>query len=294
MTSAIDPKFLSDFRRIQILTAHLAEDVLAGAYRSAFKGKGMEFEEVRAYQQGDEVRSIDWNVTARMGHPYVKNFREERELTVLLVVDISASEKFGTREELKNQWIAEIGAVLAFSAIKNQDKVGVLLFSDQIELYLQPKKGLRHVLRIIRELLYFKPRHKGSNLAAALSFVGKVHRRASVCFILSDFLCPPFEHELSLIAQHHDIIAISFTDRSEKQFPPFPLASVQDLETGERKVLDMAKADNQAAFAENSLKRKQALKTLIHKNKGGLIEIDGSKPYVESLKHFFKSRGKPR
>lgn len=280
--------------RIQIISTQLASDVLAGAYRSAFKGIGIEFEEVREYQPGDDVRSIDWNVTARMNHPYIKIFREERELTVLLVVDVSASLRFGSRNRLKSELIAEIGAALAFSAIKNHDKVGLILFSDIIEKYVPPGKGVRHVLRIIRELLVFEPKQRGSDVKQALSFLGNVQRRAGICFLLSDFLCSDYAHEAALIARKHDLISICITDPYENRFPGIPLVALRDLETQQSALLDTSAASLQDQYNKTSVQRIQQNKTLMNKLNAGFIEVRTDKPYMLPLRKFFKLRERGR
>ena len=276
--------------RIQILSTQLATDVLAGAYRSAFKGLGMEFEEVREYQTGDDIRSIDWNVTARMNHPYIKKFQEERELTVILVVDVSASLRFGSRDQLKSEVVAEIGAALAFSAIKNHDKVGLILFSEIIEKYVPPGKGVRHVLRIIRELLVFKPKQRGSNLKGALAFLGRVQRKAGICFVLSDFLCSDYAHEAALIAQKHDLISICLTDPYENVFPKISLVSLADLESRETSLLDTSVNQTQSQFKEETTLRIKRNKQLMHKLNAGFIEVHTYKPYMLPLRKFFKLR----
>ena len=276
--------------KIQIETAHLATGLLAGAYRSAFKGKGIEFEEVREYQTGDEMRSIDWNVTAKMGHPYIKNFREERELTVLLIVDASSSTRFGSKNESKNKLIAEIGAMIAFSAIKNNDKVGLLLFSNEIKKYLTPKKGTRHVLHIIRELLVTPQPNQETDLRQALAFLGKVQSQRSICFVISDFMCPDFSHEFSLLAKRHDLIAISVIDPYEVAFPNINLAALTDLETGEHQLIDTGSPSRQKSFMEASEKRLNELKTLAAKNDAGFIDIRTGQPYVKPIEQFFKMR----
>lgn len=277
-------------RRIQILSTQLATDVLAGAYRSAFKGIGMEFEEVREYEPGDDVRSIDWNVTARMNHPYIKKFREERELTVILVVDVSASLRFGSRDQLKSEVIAEIGAALAFSAIKNHDKVGLILFSEIIEKYVPPGKGVRHVLRIIRELLVFEPKQRGSDLKGALSFLGNVQRRAGICFLLSDFLCSDYAHEAALIARKHDLISICVTDPYENVFPKIPLVTLTDLETKETALVDTSFEIIQDSYTKSTSHRIQKNKQLMHKLNAGFIEVRTDKSYMLALQKFFKLR----
>jgi uncharacterized protein (DUF58 family) len=277
-------------RRIQIQTTHLADDVLAGAYHSAFKGKGIEFEEVREYLPGDDIRSIDWNVTARMSHPVVKLFKEERELTVLLMIDISSSCRFGKTEKSKRRLIAEMGALLAFSAIKNNDKVGLLLFSEGTEKYLPPRKGLRHVLRVIRELLFYTPRKKGTNVAQALAFAGKLHRRSAVCFVISDFISPSFENQWMLLAQRHDLIAVHVSDPYEKQFPDVGLAVMEDLETGLKSIIDTKAERVQTAVKEHALGAQERLKSLCHRAKTGLIEASTDRPLLAILKKFFKQR----
>ncbi len=293
MTAPTIPDLFKTIRRIQISSVQLANDALAGAYRSAFRGKGMEFEDVREYQPGDEIRSIDWNVTARMNHPYIKNFREERELTVLLVVDVSASSRFGSRDHAKATLIAEIGAIFAFSAIKNNDKVGLILFSDIVEKYVPPGKGVQHVLRIIRELLAFQPKSKGTDLKGALSFLGKVQNRKGVCFLISDFLCPDFSHEAALIAQRHDLVAICLTDPYESKFPAVNLVALTDLETGKTALIDASIAV-QETFSQTAKQRMQQNRHLFKKIGADFINIRTDQPYLVELHKFFKIREKRR
>lgn len=282
-------------RRIHIDTNRLVEDMLSGAYRSAFKGNGMEFEEVREYTQGDEIRSIDWHVTARMNQPFVKKFREERELTVMLVVDVSASSRFGTVNRRKSELIAEVAAVLAFSAIKNQDKVGLILFSDQVEKYLPPRKGTRHVLRAIRELLVFEPQHKGTNISAALAFLSKVQKKSAVCFLLSDFLSKGDDsHEIRLASNHYDLIAIDVKDPSELSFSSMGLITLRDLESGELAVIDSDFLPVQHHYAEEAKKRHMKLKSLMRQLGSGLLELRTDKPYAASIRRYFKDREKRR
>jgi len=290
--SAVSQDILKKIRRIQIVTTQLANDVLAGAYRSAFKGKGMEFEEVREYQPGDEVRSIDWNVTARMNHPYIKTFREERDLTVLLVIDVSASSYFGSHYERKSTLMAEIGGVLAFSAIKNNDKIGLLLFSDVVEKYIPPRKGIRHVLRVIRELLIFQPKHKGSNLGDALAFLGKVQNKRSICFLISDFLCPDYRQEAALIASKHDLIAIRICDPYENTFPELGLLHAADLETNESGIIDTSSSELQHRYTKEADEEKRAFESLMKKMGADYMEISTDKSYINVLKKFFKIREK--
>ncbi len=277
-------------RRIEIQTTHLANDILAGAYRSAFKGKGMEFEEVREYQQGDDIRSIDWNVTARMNRPFVKSFREEREITVVLAVDVSASTYFGSGEHLKSELIAEIAALLAFSAIKNQDKVALLLFSDQVEKYFPPRKGSRHVLHIIRELLTYKPQQRSTNISTALSFLGKVQRRSGVCFLISDFICPDFFHEAALAAKQFDLVPIALVDSAEKKFPHMGLVSLRDLETGISHLVDTTSKASQNNLEKSTKERISKLKKQMEKLGTSLCVIQTHLPYLQQLKKYFMLR----
>lgn len=273
-------------RQIQIATTQLADDLLAGAYHSAFKGQGMEFEEVREYQAGDDVRNIDWNVTARMNHPYMKVFSEERELTVMLIVDVSSSSRFGSQNQLKRDLIAEVGAVIAFSAIKNNDKVGLILFSDEVEMYLPPKRGTRHVLRVIRDLLTFEPKHKGTNLNEALAFLGNVHRRTAICFLISDFLCDLPLHELSITSRHHDLIAINIADPAELDFPMMELTNIKDLETGEVGLVD----SSSQTVKEKANQRREEYDRVMKKIGAGSIELMTNEPYIQPMQKFFKLR----
>lgn len=277
-------------RRIQIVTTQLANDILAGAYHSAFKGRGMEFEEVREYQSGDEVRSIDWNVTARMDHPYVKVFREERELTVMLVVDISASSRFGSQNRSKKELIAEVGAIIAFSAIKNNDKVGLILFSDEIELYLPPKKGLRHVLRVIRELLIHKPKKIKTDMSEALSFLGNVQQRRTICFLISDFICELPQRELFITSQHNDLIAIHAGDPCEWEISKMNLVEVADLETGQTKIIDTSSTAVRREQQRNMKERMMELQEMMQQIGAGLVHIRTDEPYIQPLQKFFKLR----
>lgn len=282
---------IEHIRAIQIKATRRVNDLFGGMYRSVFKGRGLEFEDVREYQAGDEIRSIDWNVTARMQNPYVKNYREERELTVMLVVDISASSKYGHASRSKSELIAEIGALLAFSAIKNQDKVGLLLFSEKIELFLKPKKGLKHILRIIRELLFFKPQHLGTNLQHALAFLRKVQRHQSICFLISDFIANDFEHELQLTAQRHETIAIQIYDEYEKQLPKLGLVRLRDLETQKYLFVDTTHPTFQSNFQESSKQNNKQLRKVMSKAGVDFISINTQEAYLKTLYHFFRKRG---
>lgn len=279
-------------RSIQIKATRNVNDLFGGIYRSVFKGRGLEFEDVREYEAGDEIRSIDWNVTARMQKAFVKNYREERELSVMLVVDISASSHFGHATHLKSELITEIAALLAFSAIKNHDKVGLLLFSDQIELYLQPKKGSRHVLRIIRELLYFQPKSRGTNLQQALAFLGRVQRHPTICFIISDFMTDAFEQELKLTAKRHETIAVHVYDQYEKTLPSLGLMRLHDLETDKLQQIDFSDSQTKQSYQEECEKQLKKLKRMFYQSGTDFISIQTNDSYTKVLQHFFKKRGR--
>lgn len=280
-------------RRIQMLSTQLANDIFAGAYRSIFKGRGMEFEEVREYQPGDEVRYIDWNVTARMNSPFVKNFREEREIAVMLVIDVSGSTHFGS-QEAKSDLIAELSAVLAFSAIKNQDKVGLILFSDGVEKYLPPRKGTRHVLRVIREILAYQPQQRSSDIKSALSFLGKIPSHRGICFLISDFICPDYSHEAALIAKKYDLIAISMTDPHENHFPEIGFAHIADLESGQHTIVNTASDAIQNHFPTVAMARIDNNRRLMQKIGADFIDIRTNQPFLPEMTKFFKLREKRR
>ena len=241
-------ELLKKIRRIEIRTSHLVNDALAGRYHSAFKGRGMECEEVRPYQVGDDIRNIDWNVTARYGEPFIKVFREERELTVLLVVDLSRSHEFGSRDQFKRELVAELGATLAFSAIKNNDKIGLVCFTDRVEKFVPPRKGSGHVLRVIRELLAFQPKGRGTNIAAALDHVNRIQRRRSVLFLISDFQDVGYERSIRIAKRRHDVIAVFVLDRREQSLPKAGLIELADNETGRRIIVDTSNARWRKAY----------------------------------------------
>ena len=280
-------------RKIQLKMDHIATDLLAGMYRSRFKGRGMEFEEVREFQQGDEVRSVDWNVTARMGTPFVKLFREERELTVILLVDISASMRFGSRNQLKSTILSEIGAGLAFSGIKNQDKIGLILYSDHVEHYLPPVKGVRHVLRLIRDIIAFPVKGKGTNLENALNFLGKVQKKEAVIFLLSDFLSEDNkEAELRAIARKHDLIAIAVQDPLEKHLPNVGLLPILDLETGNEELIDTGSTSLNSTLSESFGEHLKLSKKQIEKSGGSWVQVRTDVPYLGTLRKFFMQKRK--
>jgi uncharacterized protein (DUF58 family) len=285
------PKELAKkIRFIQIHTSRAVNDVLAGEYHSVFKGRGMEFDEVREYAPGDDIRTIDWNVTARTGHPYVKRYVEERELTVMLVVDLSASGSFGTREKLKNEVAAELCALLAFSAIKNNDKVGLIVFTDHIELYIPPKKGVSHVLRVIRDLLNFEPRRSRTDVTQALDFLGRVTHRRAVVFLVSDFQAAGYEKRLRIAARRHDLIAVSLTDPREAKLPVAGLIELEDAESGECIVVDSGSAAVRRRY--EALARERADKLAVSLRSMGIdqIPVVTGEDYVRDLVRFFRVR----
>lgn len=288
----ISAEIFKNIKRIQIRTNKYVQDVLAGAYHSAFKGKGMEFEDVREYQPGDEVRSIDWNVTARMQYPFVKNFREERELTVILLIDVSASSLFGTTGKKKAELIAELGALFSFSAVQNNDKVSLILFSDHIEKYLPPQKGSQHAMRMIRELLTFQPQGKKTDIAQALNFLGKIQKRKSVVFLISDFISPPFQDELTLIGKRHDLIGVNVRDPHEITLPKIGLLQLKDLETHKTLLVDTSsKSVREKLFARNQTLMEK-LQQQFDRHANGMITISSDKAYMENVREFFDRRRK--
>lgn len=277
-------------RRIQFKMDKLVSDVFQGAYKSRFKGRGMEFEEVREYLPGDDVRTIDWNVTARMNTPYIKRFQEERELTVMLMVDLSASSDFGTLGHTKRDVMAEIGALLAFSAIKNHDKIGLILFSEDIELYVPPRHGVRHVLRLIREILSREPKSKKTSLKKALSFLGHVMKRASITFLISDFLDKDYEKELKLTALKHDLIGIRVYDEREFSFPKAGLIHVVDLESGQEGMIDASSKEFRELVEKKLPKAFEATGALFKKVKAPLVDIDVEEDYLKPIGKVFSRR----
>ncbi len=286
----LSPALFKRIRQIEIRTNREVTDVLGGQYHSVFKGRGMEFEEVREYLPGDEVRSIDWNVTARFGHPYIKKFREERELTVMLVVDVSASGQFGSVRQTKNELAAELGAVLAFSAIRNNDKVGVMLFTDRIEKYIAPKKGRRHVLRVIREILAFEPRGTGTDLSLALDYLNRVQRRRAVCFLLSDFQDEDFRKSLRVAGKRHDVVALTLRDSREEVLPAVGLVELRDAETGERVLVDTLDRGVRETYTTKARERLESLRELLRSSKVDQVDIRTDADYMKPLIKFFRMR----
>ncbi|MFH0880684.1 MAG: DUF58 domain-containing protein [Lentisphaerota bacterium] len=286
----IPKEILKKVRQIQIRTKHMVSDVFAGQYQSVFKGQGMEFHEVREYVPGDEIRSIDWNVTARTGHPFVKKFVEERELTVMLVVDISASNVFGSTPQLKKDLAAEIAAILAFSAIQNNDRVGLILFSDDVETYVPPRKGVSHVLRVIREVLYFQPQRTGTRIEPALDFLNHVTNRKTVSFLISDFLDTGFERALAITARRHDLIAVAVGDKREQAWPSVGLIEWEDAETGRRYLLDTSDARTRRILGTLQSQRRAELTGLLRGSGVDSIEVFAGEPYDKQLIKFFRQR----
>lgn len=281
-------------RYIQIYTTKVVNDVLAGEYESVFKGRGMEFDEVREYQPGDDVRSIDWNVTARAGKPFIKKFREERELTVIFLVDLSASGSFGTMKQTKNELAAEICALLAFAAIKNNDKVGLIAFTDQVEQFIPPGKGARHVLRVIREILTFRPSRTGTDIARALDYLGRIQARRAVVFLISDFQAESFEKPLRVLARRHDLIAVSLADARESKLPGIGLVELEDAETGEFVLVDAASAEVRKRYEALSLARAGELTEMLRSMGIDQIRIETGRPYVRDMMTFFRTRERRR
>jgi uncharacterized protein (DUF58 family) len=286
----IPKEILRKVRRIEIRTSRLVNDLFSGEYHSTFKGQGMEFEEVRQYQPGDDIRLIDWNVTARTGQPYIKKFREERELSVVLLFDASSSGQFGTKERFKSETATELCALLAFSAIKNNDKVGLIIFTDRIEKFVPPKKGRAHVLRLIREILYFKPTGITTNIAGALEYLSRVIRRKSVIFLISDFMSEGFYKPLQIANRKHDIIGIKVTDPRETVFEDFGLIELEDTETGEVILVDTGSKAFRREFAARSQEDVTALKRSFQLINLDFINIRTDQSYIVPLINFFKMR----
>ena len=281
-------------RRIEIRTRRSVNDVFAGRYHSVFKGQGMEFQEVREYVPGDDIRSIDWNVTARTGSPHVKKFTEERELTVMLLVDVSASNRFGSTAQLKRDLAAEVAAVLAFSAIANHDRVGLILFSDRVEKHVPPAKGATHVLRVVSEILNAQPISPKTDLAPALRYLNQVVRRRSVAFLISDFIAPPCEHLLRVTARRHDLVSLVIGDKRESALPPVGLVDFEDAETGKRIVVDTSHAPTRRALLAHQTERRQTLLRQLSRARSDAIELHAGERYDRELVRFFRTREKRR
>ncbi len=281
---------LKKVRKIEIKSRGLTNQIFSGQYHSAFKGRGMAFSEVREYQYGDDIRNIDWNVTARYDHPFVKIFEEERELTVMLLIDVSASNKFGTQNVLKAEVITEIAAILSFSAIQNNDKVGVVFFSNEVELFIPPKKGKKHILRIIRELIDFKPQSNTTNIAEALRYFTNVVKKRTTAFILSDFLDSNFENDLNIASRKHDISAIRVFDERETQLPNMGYVNFLDPETGRNREIDTSIAANRRIYQEMWDKKSKDLSVIFAKSKVDEALINTNTDYVPPLVKMFKRK----
>ncbi len=289
----LDAETIRKIRKIHITTNHLVDDIMTGEYHSAFKGLGMEFAEVREYQPGDDIRTIDWNVTARTGRPFVKSFQEERELTVMLLVDVSASGTFGTFRT-KNEVAAEIAATLSFSAIKNQDKVGLLLFTDRVEKYIPPRKGRGHVWRVIEEVLEYRPQYRGTNLSEPLEYINRVLRRKTICFLLSDFLASGFEKPLRVASRRHDLIAVTLTDPRETALPAVGFVEMVDAERGETLLVNTNDPATRRAYASKVQRQEEDRLKLFRSLGIDRIEIGTDRAYVDDIMRFFRLREKRR
>ena len=283
---------LEKVRRIEIQTRRLVTDALAGEYHSVFKGRGMEFSEVREYQIGDDIRTIDWNVTSRTGQLHVKKFTEERELTVLLVLDASGSSDFGTRSRFKREVAAEIGALIAFSAIKNNDRVGAIVFTDEVEMYIPPRKGRSHALRVIRDLLYFEPEGRGTDIAKACEYLNRITHKQAVVFLLSDFLDARFEKPLRIAAKKHDFISIFLSDPAEWELPAVGLVELEDAETGASLLLDTSDREQMARYRERVERRRKTQQDVLTAMGVDLIDVRTDVPYDRPLLRFFEMRAR--
>jgi uncharacterized protein (DUF58 family) len=302
MDTYISSEILNKVRQVEIKTNRLVDETLAGHYHSVFKGRGMDFDEVREYVPGDDVRTIDWNVTARTGRTYVKKFTEERELTILLIIDVSASGEFGSAVQSKREIMAELGSVIAFSAVRNNDKVGLILFTDEAELYIPPKKGRSHILRVIREILFFQPEGTRTNIDAAMDFANQVIRRRAVAFLISDFCLPgdfePSLHglrpKLQITNRHHDLVAVSVNDPRERELPDIGLLTIEDAETGEQVDLDTTRSDIRDGFVRLADARRKELRRSIRSAGVDLLELSTDKAYLPELLNFFNARERRR
>lgn len=288
----IPAEVMQKIRRIQIRTSHMVNDVLAGAYHSVFKGQGMEFEEVREYVPGDDIRLIDWNVTARTSVPHIKILVEERELTVMLLVDASGSGRFGSVGRFKNELAAELCAVLAFSAIRNHDKVGLIIFTDHIELYVPPQKGRKHVLRVIREVLYFKPIGRGTDIPGALHFLNGVTHRRAVAFLVSDFMATDYETPLRIANKRHDLIAVTVTDPREETLPNVGLAYVRDAETGRELLVDTSDTSLRTNYGKAAAARAAERDDIFRRTRVDSIHVRTDRDYIDEIYRFFRMREK--
>ncbi|HZV68861.1 MAG TPA: DUF58 domain-containing protein [Saprospiraceae bacterium] len=283
-------ELLKRVRKVEIKTRSLSKHIFSGEYHSAFKGRGMSFSEVRAYQYGDEVRDIDWNVTARTGDPHIKVFEEERELTIMLLVDVSHSVQFGTHDQWKNEWIAEICAVLGFSALQNNDKVGLILFTDQIELYIPPKKGRQHLLRIIRELLYFTPEGRKTNINVPLAYLSNVIKKKCIAFVISDFISDQYGDTLRIASKRHDMVGIHVHDPSETTLPDAGLVRMRDAESQRITMVDTSNPQVRHAYAVSYAHRLLDFKEQFKRNQSDTLTLSTDQSYIQEFHRFFKHR----
>ncbi len=284
-------EILKKVRKIEIKTRRLSDHIFSGEYHSSFKGRGMTFSEVREYQFGDDIRNIDWNVTARYNQPYIKVFEEERELTMMLAVDISGSEFFGTTSQFKKETITEIAATLAFSAIQNNDKVGLILFSDEVELFIPPKKGKSHVLRIIRELIEFQPKSKKTNINEALKYLSNVLTKKAIVFVLSDFMDTSYEQTLKIVGKKHDVTGIRVFDKHDEDIPNLGMVQMLDAETGETILVNTGSKKVRTAYKANYLRMVDFYQTTFSKSGSGSISMRVDEGYVKKLLGYFKQKG---
>lgn len=282
-------EILKRVRKIEIKTKRLSKHIFSGEYHSAFKGRGMSFSEVRAYHYGDDVRNIDWNVTARTNEPHVKVYEEERELTVMLLIDVSKSSFFGTSQQLKSDYIAELAAVIAFSAITNNDKVGAILFTDKVEMYIPPKKGRQHILRIIRELIYFEPKNSGTDLSEALMYLNNIIKKKSIAFLISDFITDSYEESLRITARKHDLIGLHVYDRYEKELPNVGLLNLKDAETGVHRIIDTSSKKVRSKYADNFKRKSNRFESAFVRSGLKTAHISTDDDYIKRMIQLFKS-----
>jgi uncharacterized protein (DUF58 family) len=284
-------ELLKKVRKIEIKTRRLSDHIFGGEYHSTFKGRGMTFSEVRQYQFGDDVRNIDWNVTARYSEPYIKVFEEERELTMMLVADVSGSEFFGTDKQFKNEIVTEVAATLAFSAMQNNDKIGLILFTDEIELFIPPKKGKSHVLRIIRELIEFKPKSKKTDLSQAIKYLSNVMKKKAIVFVLSDFITDGYEQTMKIAANKHDITGIRIYDEREESIPSLGIVQMEDEETGELMLVNTSSKKVRNDYTNYYRERVDYFKETFKRSGAGVIDVRTDESYVKKLLGYFKRRG---
>lgn len=288
----LSPEVLQKIKHIQLKTGHLVTSAIAGSYESAFKGHGMNFDEVREYQYGDEVRNIDWNVTARMDDAYIKVYKEERELTIMLLVDLSASGHFGSITKTKNELAAEVAAILACTAIKNNDKIGMIIFTDKVEKYIPPKKGTSHIWRVIREILSFKPENTKTDISKALEYLMLVVKKKSISFLISDFISSDYDKAIKIANKQHDLISVYINDPVEYEIPKVGLIELEDAETGESIIINSNNEKFQKLYTKETLRKKNSILRSLKSADVDHIDIWTNKPYIDPIIKFFKMRGK--